>query len=89
MKMNSAYQRLATRLSALGLSCLLAAGTACIPAGAAAPHLDTSAVIAEQKPQPAVSSAKWKKVGKHLRLKILQRQVQKGHGQIRRAILLF
>ena len=78
MKMNSAYQRFATRLSALGLSCLLAAGTACIPARAAAPHLDTSAVITEQKPQPAVSSAKWKKVGKNLRLKSSSGKYKKG-----------
>lgn len=80
MKMNSAYQRLATRLSALGLSCLLAAGTALIPAQAADCNtsLTTPSVVAEQTQQPAVSSAKWKKVGKHLRLKSSSGKYKKG-----------
>ena len=80
MKMNSAYQRLATRLSALGLSCLLAAGTACIPAEAAAPGtaLRTSSFFEEQRQQLTISSAKWKKVGKNLRLKSSSGKYKKG-----------
>ena len=80
MKMNSAYQRFATRLSALGLSCLLAAGTACIPAGAATPGtaLRTSSFFEEQRQQLTISSAKWKKVAKNLRLKSSSGKYKKG-----------
>jgi len=80
MMIKSACKTLSTRLSAMGLSCLLAAGTAMIPAQAAALSTpqNTPSVVAEQTQQPAVSSAKWKKVGKHLRLRSSSGKYKKG-----------